>query len=119
MKIEHDVRMNKRIANAIDRWGRKNSLLTDSRIYFNGICYDYDSNGNKRILEDIEAEDYFRYGDNKLVSMSFEGDLYNVLADHWCIPRYARLVQEFDNLLSDFGHYYELGNHWNLTVYPV
>jgi len=119
MQIQHDAKMNKRIANAIERWGMKNSLLTDSRIYFNGIAYCYNSNGEKRIIEGIEAEDYFKYGDNRLVSMSFEGGLCDVMREHWCVPAYEVLWNELWNLLSDFGYYFEMGNHWNLTVYPV
>ena len=116
---KNEQRKNRDIANAIDQWGRKNSLLIDSRIYFNGKAYDYNSDGNKNVIEDILAEDYLEYADNDLVCMSFEGPLYAVLNENWCNSVYGELDMELTTILDGFGMYYELGNGWNLTIYPV
>ena len=53
--------------------------------------------------------------------MSFEGDFCS------CLNGYSEygaefdnmIQQEFSNILAKYGLYYALGNHWNLTCYPV
>lgn len=85
--------------------------MEDVCIYFN----------NKRIndgkLEDGEFDphDYFDYAAyDHILSMSFEGALYHAI-------NYSggRVVNQLDKIFDKYGLYYELGNAWNLTAYPL
>lgn len=101
----------------------KHELWIDVRIYFNGKVWDsynrvtgeYHYNDKDKIFEEnAEPTDYFEYvGD--ILSMSFEGAFYDVL--NGTSKRAWKLQQEFQELLSNYGLYYELGNAWNLTLY--
>ena len=101
----------------------ENELWTDVTIYFNGKAFStddrkghffYNDNNNLVVLENIDPKDYFEYvGD--ILSMSFEGDFYDVL-NYGYLPS---VLDKFDKLLEKYGLYYELGNAWNLSVYPA
>jgi len=102
-----------KVAKTIERFIRKYGLDTDVRIYFNGICWNYDSSGKKTIIEDIKGSDYCEYANDKTISMTFEGPLYHALNmyngytlfDKWC-------KLDFDN------HYFEMGHSWSGSFYP-
>ena len=104
------------IARKIEAWMKKNKLQTDSRIYFNGNAWNYNSSGVKSIVEDVKATDFFEYGNNDTISMSFEGGMYGVM-NAYDLPRCNELRDEFEDMLSAFGYYAELGNAWNLALY--
>jgi hypothetical protein len=105
-------------------------MWIDIRIYFNGKAFSTDE-GDKFYyndpthlvtLENIDPTDYFEYvAVPNILSMSFEGDFCS------CLNGYGeygakfddRIQQEFSNILAKYGLYYESGNHWNLTCYPV
>lgn len=56
--------------------------------------------------------DYFEYAAHKhILSLSTEGGFYDKL-------NYGS-VEWFNTILGEYGLYYELGNAWNLTVYPM
>ena len=86
-------------------------LWWDTDIYFN----------NKRICvyrkdriyyeENCNPLDYFEYANPDLISMSFEGLLYDEI--------YSGFETSLTNLLEKYGLYYELGNSWNLSVYEM
>ena len=97
-----------KVANRIEKFLRKHGLDTDVRIYFNSICWDYDSSGIKTVIEDIKGSDYFEYANDETISMSFEGGLNGALNMH---NGYG-LFDKFSNLDFD-GHYFEMGNSWN------
>lgn len=96
------------------------SLAGDVCIYVNNIRY-----SSKRVSDNMFGQplyrftqdkgeynplDYFEYAARKhILSMSFEGDLY----DHINFGKPSWL----DTLLQNYGLYYEQGNAWNLTVY--
>ena len=104
----------------IESWLKKNRLTSCVRIYFNNKCFCwYDSSKNKKIIEDIKGSEYFDYANDETISMSFEGPLYGVLNENWCNKKYAALEDEFDNILKEYGYYYELGNAWNLAMYKI
>jgi hypothetical protein len=106
---------NENIAETIENFGRKHELLTDTRIYFNNMAWDYDSYGKKKIMKDIKASDYFEYADDKSVSVSTEGGLYGAINNDYGFS----LSDELIRLLSKKHKvYYELGNRWNFTIYP-
>lgn len=125
-----------RIANAIKQFLDENYLNGDCRIYFNGICWDHGvgdspftwdnkkcvyvddepSRTEWKTIEDINPKDYFEYA-NGFISMSFEGELYDVLNG---VTNFDFEMQEqFRELLESFGCYYELGNTWNLSIYEI
>ena len=107
------------IARKIEAWMKRNKLHTDSRIYFGGKAWNYDSSGTKSIIEDVKATEYFQYGNDDTISLSFEGGLYRVMNYHWERPHLAELHTELFELLQSYGYYAELGNAWNLALYEV
>jgi hypothetical protein len=107
-----------------------NNMWVDVRIYFNGKAFATDDGKNFYyndpehlvVLENMNPKDYFDYvAEPHILSMSFEGDFCS------CLNGYGEygakfddmIQQEFSNILAKYGLYYELGNHWNLTCYPV
>ena len=101
-----------KVAKTIERFIRKHKLDTDVRIYFSNKAWDYDSFGKKTILKDIKASDYFDYANDKTISMTFEGALYSALNMDYGYE----LFEKFNDLDFD-GHYFELGNAWNLAFF--
>ena len=102
------------VAKRIERFMKKYGLDYDVRIYFNNIAWDYDSSHNKTVMKDIKGSEYFEYANDDTISMSFEGQLFDALNMY---DGYT-LYEEFDDLDFD-GHYFEMGNAWNLAFYPV
>lgn len=106
-----------------------NGLWVDVTIYFNGKAFStddreghfyYNDPEHLVVLEDQDPRRYFAYvGD--ILSMSFEGDFYSCL--NFCNEYGAdfdnRIQEEFSAILRKYGLYYELGNSWNLSVYPM
>lgn len=90
-------------------------------IYFNGnrmrsdghwdgeeLTYSWVGEFNK------DPHDYFEYAAyNHILSMSFEGELYDVLN-----YSFGKREEQFRELFEKYGLYFELGNAWNLTAYP-
>lgn len=66
------------------------------------------------ITEDnMDPHDYFEYAAyNHILSMSFEGPLYDVLN-----YTFGRMEEKFSAIFEKWGLYYEFGNAWNLTTY--
>ena len=106
---------NKKIATIIKDFALKNDAASDMRIYFNGICWDFDSDSKMTVIEDILGSEYFEYANDKTVSVSTEGGLYEIINHHY---GYA-LAEELRGLLEKEGVYYELGNSWNFSIYEV
>lgn len=111
------------MAQEIRAWLIEHNLWMDCRIYFNGKAYATDRtiNGHTEfaynnpqklfILENEDPRNYFEYvGD--ILSMSFEGDLYDILNSEYS----GRLYEDFSNIFERHDCYYELGNSWNLTA---
>lgn len=105
----------------------KHELWQDVRIYFNGKALSTDD-GNGRyayndpdtifILEDQDPRRYFEYvGD--ILSMSFEGPLYDVLNYYSPATYCDKINNEFLGILGKYGLYYELGHAWNLSLCPA
>lgn len=69
---------------------------------------DYDA----AIENGMDPRDYFEYvREPNILSMSFEGTLYDILNNHDMFV--------LQDLFSKYGLYYELGNAWNLSAYPI
>lgn len=105
----------------------KYGFWIDVAIYYNGkrmsSWYEddqgktkYDYNGEPHFAEGYDAKDYFEYvRDPNILSMSFEGPVYEAL--NGCGN--VRFVNELCSLFSKYGLYYEMGNAWNLSAYEV
>lgn len=66
-------------------------------------------------VDDSDVADYFEYYNRDTLSMSFDGDIYDVFN----YDLFPSLLEKFDKLLESYGLYYELGNAWNLALYEI
>jgi hypothetical protein len=103
---------NLKVASAIRDFCIKNELTSDMRIYFNGICWDFDSNKTYKVIEDIKGSDYFEYAKDDGISVTTEGELYSIINGEFGWS----LKNAFDKVLNKFNCYYEQGNAWNFVV---
>ena len=121
-------RRNEALANEIREWLLDNEMWVDTYIYFNGKAYSTSDKETKKfyyndrdhliVLENEDPRNYFEYvADPHILSMSFEGPLYDVLNAY--MPGWTRLEEEFRRIFEKYGVYYELGNSWNLTCCEI
>ena len=103
------------------RWG----VWMDVCIYYNGKRMDtgrdgkYRYNGEPFIRENEDPREYFEYVANPyILSMSFEGLAYELL-NGYRGEHSEKFCNEFIDLLSKYGVYFEQGDAWNLTCYPL
>ena len=112
------------LATEIFNWLVKHEMWVDVAIYFNGkrwstsnkdhteFCY----NENKYFEYEAEPKDYFEYvAEPNILSMSFEGALYDVLNGY--VTGWTKLEAEFRKIFEKYNLHFELGNAWNLTCY--
>lgn len=98
---------------------------SDFSIYFNGkrmkhlVEWDREKcefiDKGKMIENDIDPHEYFEYAAyNHIFSMSFEGNLYEFI-NYYDLegPKWLQKI------FKKYGVYFELGEAWNFTVYPV
>lgn len=111
------------LANDIYTWCLEHDCWHDVYIYYNGkrmgtsgkdktgkTVYRY--GGTPFIEDNMDPRDYFAYvREPNILSMSFEGALYDILNNH---DMFA-----LQDLFSKYGLYYESGNAWNLSAYPI
>ena len=106
------------LANKIIAFLEKEKIAGDVSIYFNNkvMSSRRNDNGYEWITEEnVDPHEYFECAAyDHIFSMSFEGGLYDVLN-----YSFGRREEEFDNIFDKYGLYYELGNSWNLSVYPI
>lgn len=103
---------------------KKNNLAGDICIYFNNkrislkSQYDMKTHEIKYIEtheDNINPHDYFIYcAYEHIISMSFEGPLYDYL-------NYGKreFPKSLEDLFRKYGIYYEFGDSWNLSFYPI
>ena len=91
---------------------KRYDLNGDVRIYFNNKCLTCDG----AVLENMKGSDYFKYATDKTISMSFEGDLCEVL-NYYHGELSEKVTSALRTLLDTYGLHYELGEHWNLGTY--
>ena len=102
--IEHDCWQDIYIYYNGKRMGTSGKDKTGKTVYRYG--------GTPFIEDDMNPHDYFEYvREPNILSMSFEGTLYDILNNHD--------VFFLQDLFSKYGLYYELGNAWNLSAYPI
>lgn len=99
----------------------RSGLASDVSIYFNNKVmrnkgkYDDDYNyiSKWETTENVDPHDYFEYAAyDHILSMSFEGPLYDVLN-----YTFGKMEEKFLSIFEKYGLYYELGNAWNLSAY--
>ena len=110
------------LANDIYTWCLEHDCWQDVYIYYNGkrmgtsghdkngkevYCY-----GGKPYIETgYVPRDYLKYvREPNILSMSFEGPLYEILDND---------MEALDELFKKYGLYYEFGDAWNLSAYPI
>lgn len=108
-----------------------NNIWQDTTIYFNGKAfstddrqgnYFYNDPEHLVVLENQDPADYFTYtASPHILSMSFEGPLLGCLNYHneYGAAFDNRIQTELAAILDRHGLYYELGDRWNLSCYPV
>lgn len=111
------------LAKEIITFLEKEGIASDVSIYFNNkVMRDegtWDESYNYipkwETTENVDPHDYFEYAAyDHILSMSFEGGLYDVLN-----YSFGRKEEEFRKIFERHGLYFELGNAWNLSVYPI
>lgn len=104
----------------------KHEMWIDTTIYFNGKAfstddrnghYAYNDPNTLYVLEDMNPRDYFEYV-GEYLSMSFEGPFYEIINFYDRADYCNRLMDEFYNIIGKYGLYSELGNSWNLSLFP-
>lgn len=107
------------IISFLKKYGLQDSVC----IYFNNkrwrIKSEYLGNGefhDEEVIEDnMNPLDYFKYAnDHHILSMSFEGGLYEVLN-----YTYGKRENQFLSIFEKYDLYYEFGNAWNLSAFPT
>ena len=114
------------LATDIFNWLREHELWMDVAIYFNGKCWatsnkddtEFCYNENKYFEYEADPKNYFEYvREPNILSMSFEGGLYEVLNGY--VYGWIRLEEEFRKIFEKYGLYFELGNAWNLSCFEI
>ena len=102
---------------------KENDLWLDCGIYVNDMRYCHDSYAPDeiRIEEDVFVEDYLEYyrEAGNIFAMYFEGPLYEIINGYAPLDRVDKFHDEFNGLLREYGLYYEQGNAWDLSCYPI
>ena len=99
------------IAKKIERLFKKHTgEITDTRIYFGGKAWDYDSRGNKTVLTDIKGSDY-TYSNDDTITCTFEGPVYEEMNYR------TALREDLNTMLDQYGLYFENGHAWSFSLY--
>ena len=110
------------LANEIMQFLDKHEMQDAVCIYFNNKRIRSKSNWDGENLtyqwieeSNIDPHNYFEYAAyGHILSMSFEGSLYDCLN-----YSFGRREEQFRKLFDKYNLYFELGNFWNLTAYPI
>lgn len=121
MKIKFTKELIEQFAYDILAYLTKYQLDSGVSIYFNNkrIRHEYnlmEENPTPKLIveENMNPHDYFEYAAyHHILSMSFEGPLYQSL-------NYTGYKEEgLRELFEKYGVYWELGNSWNLSTFPI
>lgn len=116
------------MAKDIYDWCMAHEAWQDVIIYFNGKAWsshnEWEGESGKKIGERLYEYNeknpcnYFQYGNPDTLSMSFEGELYNILNNYWEFEFMVDWFEDFQTIFDKYDSYYEQGHAWNLSVYP-
>tara|TARA_B100001564_G_C20441821_1_gene579295 strand:- start:223 stop:564 length:342 start_codon:yes stop_codon:yes gene_type:complete len=102
------------MADKVHEWMKKNHLLDMCIIYVGNERWMYGYGGKGLVIEtDINVKDYLDYCNKETISVVSEGRLYDIWNYQFTNP----LHDEFDELLNEFGFYFEHGDAWNASAY--
>lgn len=114
------------LATDIFNWLNEHEMWINVHIYFNGKCWSTNNenstefcyNEGKYFEYEADPKNYFEYvREPNILSMSFEGSLYDVL-NGYCYG-WGKLSDEFRGIFEKYGLYFELGHSWNLSCYEI
>jgi len=106
----------KAMADKVHKWMKKNNLLDMSIIYVGNERWLYGYSGEGLVIEtDINVKDYLQYCNEQTISVVSEGRLYDI----WNYQISDPLHDEFNELLDEFGFYFERGRAWNASAYEI
>lgn len=115
------------LAKEIRQYLLDRDMWIDTRIYFGGKAfatddreghYYYNDPDHLVVLEDEDPHTYTEYAGD-ILTMTFEGPLYEVLNYGGYGDNPWQVEEELTAIFRKYGLYYELGNAWNLTAYPL
>ena len=115
------------LAKEIRQYLLDRDMWSDTRIYFNGKAFSTDdrqghyySNDPDHlvVLEDEDPHTYTEYAGD-ILTMTFEGPLYEALNYGVYGDNPWQVEEELTAIFRKYGLYYELGNAWNLSAYPL
>lgn len=124
------MRSCKELADAIMKFLKDNDIAVDVSIYvdnkrYSFVYYDFDKKEffPEPFWKEEEGEffpgTYFSYfAKQHILSMSFEGEFYRIMNVAYEDDEWKDLYNKFRQLLDNMGVWYELGDAWNLTVFP-
>lgn len=125
------MRSCKELADAIMKFLKDNDIALDVSIYVDNKRYSftyYDFDKKEFFPDPFWKEEegeffpgtYFSYfAKQHILSMSFEGDFYRIMNVAYENDEWKDLYNKFRQLLDNMGVWYELGDAWNLTVFPL
>ncbi|MBO5969936.1 MAG: hypothetical protein J6S14_15720 [Clostridia bacterium] len=119
-----------KLALEIYEWCKSHHLWGDNTIYFDGHAISncrrwgdtpadavLSEEGRLYYYKDKNPRDYFEYVNPNGLSMSFEGELYDVLNAY--TPGWTKYEDQFRKIFERHGWYYEMGHAWNLSTYKL
>ena len=85
-----------------------NDMWDETNMYVNGKRYKED-----KVQEGYLASEYFEYANDKTISISTEGRLYDM------INYYAGYMEKLNEIVGKYGMYFEQGDAWNMACYYI
>lgn len=124
LKEVDDVLSKIDFANEIYSLLLENGMWIDTYIYTCGVCLgtsnseltEFRYNGSPFMFSDEPTNRFEYVRDPNILSMSFEGPLYDILNGY---THNREFENKFEKIFKKYGVYYELGDTWNLTCYPL
>ena len=110
---------NEQLANDIIKFLKENDLDTDVTLMYNGKRVFADTGDVENI---VSAGDYVEYFNDDTITMTFEGNLYELLNGYWDSEfndTYQKMYDDFGKIFEKYGLYYELGYAWSLAAYEM
>ncbi len=108
----------------IDRF-IKDEVFSEVCIYVNGKRYRADNNNNAKECQtaagnryfeengEFDPAEYLDHCNSKTVTITFEGPLYDMIN----YMDYDYIYKLDQDILNDYGMYFEQGNNWNMSAY--
>lgn len=120
---------NRKLAEEIREFLFKWGMWIDTTIYFNGKAFspiEKDENGKMKFYYNdrehlIEYEDdpsrYVEWYNKDGITMTFEGDFYEVMNYAFESRFLTNIYEEFEELLRKHNARHELGHAWSMCIY--